>query len=258
MKIYILIFILSIIGMLFPWSQGIASSIIASYIISVSYYVIHNLNRVMLIVKCSTKYRNTFIRFSISYLFKIKINGDYLLIRGNRIKNQFQPVGGVYKRFASSNGILAKFELSDDDCVPLDNLSEGDLRIRVKGRYVPEFLEWYEKGLDREHSVYREFKEELLDTNILLQQDFKHIQYKYLRRHQTNIRDNKFFNCKEILIAEIFELMPNDIQKLKLEELHRIESDNYIWADEETIKSMGVKKGINISSNIAETASWLL
>nr|WP_241158244.1 hypothetical protein [Adlercreutzia sp. ZJ138] len=34
---------------------------------------------------------------SAAYLFRIKVGGKYLLIRGNRIKDQYQPVGGVYK-----------------------------------------------------------------------------------------------------------------------------------------------------------------
>lgn len=33
-------------------------------------------------------------RMSISYLFKIKIDNKYLLIKGNRIE-QYQPIGGV-------------------------------------------------------------------------------------------------------------------------------------------------------------------
>lgn len=60
-----------------------------------------------------TKLKNEDVRFSISYLIRIKIpsTSKFLLVRGHRIKDQLQPVGGVYKN-------LTVFQ----------NLKNGDIR----------------------------------------------------------------------------------------------------------------------------------
>ena len=55
-----------------------------------------------------TKIKNEDVRFSISYLIRIKIPGTskFLLVRGHRIKDQFQPVGGVYKKHNSFDDFM--------------------------------------------------------------------------------------------------------------------------------------------------------
>jgi len=92
---------------------------------------------------------NTDIRVSISYLFKIKIDQRYLLIKGGRIQ-QYQPVGGVFKLLESSSEIKKKFELIDDDSIPLDETRKDDLRVRLKGRHLVGFLKWfYSKKIEK-------------------------------------------------------------------------------------------------------------
>src|SRR5437868_1126300 len=58
--------------------------------------LIENFNSITLYIQTHTKYRNNKIRMSISYLYQIEVQGKYLLVKGHRIPNQFQPVGGVY------------------------------------------------------------------------------------------------------------------------------------------------------------------
>src|SRR5690349_6727875 len=61
------------------------------------------------------------IRVSISYLFRIRVSGRYLLIRGTRFPDQFQPIGGVYKLFPSGVARLkSSFGAVDDDIIPID------------------------------------------------------------------------------------------------------------------------------------------
>lgn len=45
-------------------------------------------------------HRNQEYRMSISYLFKIKIDNRYFLVKGDHIE-QYQPIGGVYKYYES-------------------------------------------------------------------------------------------------------------------------------------------------------------
>lgn len=79
---------------------------------------------------------------SCAYLFKIKQDGKYLLIKGNRIE-QYQPVGGVYKYYNSFNGVKYKLELKDESKSHF--YENRDLRLITKGRYLVKFLVYKQK-----------------------------------------------------------------------------------------------------------------
>ncbi|MEO6729187.1 MAG: hypothetical protein ABIM99_04665, partial [Candidatus Dojkabacteria bacterium] len=57
---------------------------------------IYGIKKLPLIFKTQILYRNKDVRLSISYLFRIKSNGKYLLVK-NRKGNYYQLVGGAYK-----------------------------------------------------------------------------------------------------------------------------------------------------------------
>ena len=65
-----------------------------------------NYRRIGLFVKSLIHWSED-IRFSIAYLYKIKIDDKYLLIKGSKIE-QLQPVGGVYKVCSSFSTIERK------------------------------------------------------------------------------------------------------------------------------------------------------
>ena len=95
---------------------------------------------------------------SISYLFQIKVDGKYLLVKGNRI-DQYQPVGGVFKMLPSFKQIKHDYEITDDDRLPIDETSKDDLRIRVQGKNIVKLLSWFYSRKNREVGVHREFYE---------------------------------------------------------------------------------------------------
>jgi len=110
-------------------------------------------------------YRNKEIRFSISYLFRIKIpnTNSYLLVLNRRIDNQLQPVGGVYKRYGDDK-LFEKWDYMPDNKrngLDVDDESFSDLRFKVKGKHVIDVIKWFEEGKEREISAEREFFEEL-------------------------------------------------------------------------------------------------
>lgn len=66
----------------------------------------------------STIYRYRHIRVSAAYIFKINIDGKYLLVKGRNI-DQLQPVGGVYKRLPDSSKFFQDLEILDDKRIPM-------------------------------------------------------------------------------------------------------------------------------------------
>ncbi|BFO65363.1 hypothetical protein [Chryseobacterium sp. KCF3-3] len=175
------------------------------------------------------KYKNQYIRFSMAGLIKIKIpnSNKYLLVFNRRIENQLQPIGGVYKRHGDES-LFNQWNYKADNAkngLDVDNKSELDLRFMVPGKHCIEVLNWFEKGNEREASPHREFKEEVLDTKILDSEIFGCQNYKHIRRYSKNLSWSDFFSCYEILIYDIFELLPNEAQKLALIELSKQEND---------------------------------
>lgn len=175
------------------------------------------------------KYKNKDIRFSISGLYKIQIpdTNKYLLVLNRRIENQLQPVGGVYKRFGDDS-LFNKWGYRPDNArngLDVDEQSNSDMRFMIEGKYVIDVLNWFEKGQERETEPRREFKEELLDTGILDAAIFQQINHKHIRRYSKPLSWSEHFSCYEILIYDIFELIPNEEQKQALKELNKQKND---------------------------------
>ena len=207
--------------------------------------------------KSSILYRNKDIRVSISYLFKIKIDDKYFLIKGKRI-NQYQPVGGVYKYYSEAKSIFARLGVKDDDCIPIDSSSKDDLRIRVKGKNLGKLIKWFESGKERGVCVQREFYEELIKDKILDAKNFNYIDCIYLNRIIDDIKYDNHFNCQQILIADIYELKLNNEQLKEFKKLMDVKSDKYIWSYEDQINALGYEKYKKETINIPPTAKWLI
>lgn len=217
-----------------------------------------NLDNIWLYCVTHTYLYNKPIRLSISYLYKIKINDRYLLVKGKRIPNQYQPVGGVYKRFRESYYQLGSLGVTDDDNIPIDDKSIDDLRIKLPGRNLLTFIKWFNSQLGREVSPGREFYEELISTNILSRSSFPYPNYLYVKRHQTPIHYSEHFKCYEILIADLFELQPNEHQKEQLQKTMAENNEEFVWVSEDRIKRLGAIPNGTSSFTIAPTATWLL
>ena len=87
--------------------KDILINITAGFIGFIAVSAIINFKYLWLIVSILTK-RTDYIRFSIAYLYRIQIEDKYLLIKSNRIKDFYQPVGGAYKYFANASDLFIK------------------------------------------------------------------------------------------------------------------------------------------------------
>lgn len=202
---------------------------------------------------------NTLIRISFAYLFQIKIENKYLLVKNERGTGKFQPVGGVYKLKGNEKIVLKTlFQVKDDDKVLLDESSRDDYRLRIENKHLRKFMKRFDKKADRERisDLSREFKEELIDTEIL---DWNSITYRYCGRHITDLHFGEHFQTYELLLADIVELIPTEEQRKDLQDLMTQSSNKFQFATPSEIKSRGIDVSINkLTETIADHAQKVI
>jgi SMODS-associated NUDIX domain len=202
--------------------------------------VLYHLGHVRLWFQTRVYHRDDEVRLSIAYLFRIRVKGKYLLVK-NRKGNYYQLVGGAYKAFPTAQRIFDRYLVKPDKRFETEHgIAKNDLRFRVPGRHVLAMLAWFRSQKDREISQWREFCEELLTPGLLPQPPFRYIDYTYAGSLQTPLQQAKKLPCQEILLYEIFDLIPNDEQRLILEQLlDEGDTADLKWADETLINHLG-------------------
>lgn len=185
-----------------------------------------------------------------AYLFRIKVGDHYLLVRSNRTKGQYQPVGGFYKCHTGAKEALDSFGAVGDVFVGHDAESKNDLRrVLQKGSKLLAFLKWFHSKKNREHSPIREFHEELVVTGIADPAVFSHVDFHWVGSVASGIRRSPELEIDEYLYADVFELLPSPEQERDLESLLAKESDLYKFVDERCIRSYGQSCGIRVGSH---------
>ncbi|MDP9820828.1 SMODS-associated NUDIX domain-containing protein [Nocardioides massiliensis] len=215
-------------------------------------------SRFLRIVWYSIRTWRSRVRISASYLYRIRVDGDYLLMKGQRF-DQCQPVGGVYKTHSSSSGRRNDMKILDDNLLVPDEVSEGDLRVRVPGRNLLSFVRWFEEEQGRETDGWREFYEELIAPGILPREVFPYIKYDRVERIYHPLRYSPWAKSQELLIADVLELIPTPDQLVQLRQLKTRSDARILWATEDQVRRLGATDGVaNQTTRIAETAVWTI
>lgn len=186
---------------------------------------------------------DTIIRISFAYLYRIKIGNKYLLVKNERGTGKFQPVGGVYKLFDNEKMELKnRYQVKDDNKIPIDESSRDDYRLRIENKYLRKFVRRFDRKANREQiiNLSREFKEELIDKGII---NWSQISYRFCGRHMTELQFSDHFQCYELLLADIVELIPTAEQEEDLKQLLKQHSDVYCFVNAEDITSLGINTG---------------
>lgn len=187
--------------------------------------------------------KDTLIRISFAYLFRIKIDGQYFLVLNTRTK-KYQPVGGAYKFTKEEADYLRdNIPVENDDRIPVDRITKCDYRLLVKNEYLRKFIRRFNKTQYRENisNLSREFVEEIFSTKILDRSEFGALSYKYCGRHMTNVEYVSVFSHYELLLADIIEVQLSDTQEQLFRNLMGTECNKYRFATADDIKSLGVK-----------------
>lgn len=203
-------------------------------------------------------WKRGFIRVSMAYLFRIRIDGKYLLVKGSRIRHQYQPVGGVRKFKIKAKGFLDDIGAREDNNLGNDEKNLHDLRLRIPSKNIIKFLNWYVSGKDRENDQVREFREELVHSGILDSAIFASIDSNYLYTIPT-LHFSHHFQCRELLYHEVYELEPDPAQLAALRKLIDISNEEYVWVSEDLIMSLGHDKNLGCTRHqIAQHAKLLI
>ncbi|MBX3168176.1 MAG: patatin-like phospholipase family protein [Candidatus Eremiobacteraeota bacterium] len=200
------------------------------------------------------------IRISFSSLVRVVFKGRYLLVKGGRISDQFQPVGGVWKYYSRMESQFRRWGVEQDDRFQVDQRSKSDLRLFVPLGNLSSFVEWYQTGSGRETSPWREFREELLVSGILPEDAFHNIEYEHIRTVVRGVEWCERFGCYELRMAEIFDLCPTAAQEECFRQSQGQDGDGrFLWAEESLIRSGGYDSGLQRdAARVSDNASWLL
>lgn len=187
------------------------------------------------------------VRVSCAYLFRICVNGKYLLVQDEQGRNTFQPVGGVYKY--TDENFLEKTHATQCMRFGTNTDLDCDLRIIVPRKRVPKFKRWFfsEKGRECQTNLYREFKEEILDRiDTIDPAVFEQIEYRCCGTHIETSRMGE--NDLQIRIADIVEFIPTPQQAKAFLALMQHESPIYHFATKEEIYEVGRVSGNQIQT----------
>ena len=182
----------------------------------------------------------TIIRISFAYLYRIKIGNKYLLVKNERGTGKYQPVGGVYKLLGTEKLELRnRYQVKDDNKIPIDESSRDDYRLRLDNKYLRKFVKRFDGKAEREqiYNLGREFREELIEKGII---SWNQITCRFCGRHMTDLHLSNHFQCYELLFADIVELISTPEQESDLKRLVKHQSDIYRFATADEITSLGV------------------
>jgi hypothetical protein len=205
--------------------------------------------------------KDTHIRISFAYLYRIKIDGRYFLVQNTRTK-KYQPVGGAYKfKIEEANYLAEHIPVENDNRIPVDKITKRDYRLLVKSKYLRKFVKRFDKTPYRENinDLSREFFEEVFSTSILDKNEFGDLSYKYCGRHMTNVEYGNVFNHYELFLADVVEVRLTDNQEELFRNLIDKDSIKYQFATSDEIKSYGVGYGTDkLTDNIANHTPKIL
>lgn len=202
---------------------------------------------------------STIIRISFAYLYRIKIGNKYLLVKNERGTGKYQPVGGVYKLLGNEKMELKnRYQVKDDNKIPIDKSSRNDYRLRMENKYLRKFVRRFDRKAEREqiYDLGREFREELMEKGIV---NWNQVSYRFCGRHMTEIHFSDHFQCYELLLADVVELLPTPEQEADLARLVTQQSDIYRFATAEEINSLGIdtERG-DLRETIADHATKII
>ena len=202
--------------------------------------------------------KNTKIRISFAYLYRIIVDGKYMLIMNSRNSGRYQPVGGVYKFNNEEEQFLRNnFHIEYDDKISIDETSKKDYRLYIKDKYLRSFVKHFEKNTtnrENETNISREFIEEIINDYKIDKKQFGALRYSFKSRFISNVQYSSLYECYEILLADIYEFNLTNEQEQLLKELGN--QKNIKFVTEAEINRLGIDCDNKKNKEIISNHSW--
>lgn len=96
-----------------------------------------------------------------AYIYRICIDGKYLLVQNSHRPNSYQFVGGKYKYYDQAVSDLQKLDMQPDDKLGQGSNRKNDIAFYIPARKLKSFINWFESQINRDIDCTREFREEL-------------------------------------------------------------------------------------------------
>lgn len=200
----------------------------------------------------------TLVRISFAYLFRIIIDGKYLLIQSSRKTGRYQPIGGVYKYNDSEGEFLKKtYHIEPDDKIKTDSTSKNDYRFYVKDKYIKDFVKHFDMestNREKKSDVSRELLEEVLRDYFVSPKQFGMLNYKYCSRF-LDFGYTSIYQCYELVLADIYEIKLDEKQENLLRKI-LTQGDEFMLASKEDIENEGVKLSDGNNKETISNHSW--
>lgn len=198
------------------------------------------------------------IRISYSYLFRIFIGTNYLLVKDEQDRNLYHPVGGVYKYYPDQIDVVDRFSAEFDTVHSMTEDTKNDLRLILPKKSLKNFNAWFKTNSSRENilDLSREFKEELIDTNIISKKDFPEIKYKYLGSYLEK-SFNSSINMHQIRHFDLIDIKLTESQQQKLKDIMSSDNKKYIFANKTQIEQ-GILTHHGMNYKIADNSKLIL
>jgi hypothetical protein len=243
-----------------------AFTLLAPFIVEFVQFLANRKNTARILARSVFLRKREYVRFSMSYQFRIFIDGKYLLVRNqNPNFDWYQFPGGKYKRFESAGGEFDQHGVLTDNRLPTSAEKHLDLAVLVPARQTCWFMRWFESKRDREVSHFREFREELLsgEAPILPGTLFPYVNYRFATTVMTPLKRapaESGWNCHEVLRYDVLDLVPTQEQVEVLRETMKHEEySQYVWVSPERIESLGYDPADRLRRfRVGIHAKWVL
>lgn len=186
--------------------------------------------------------KKTNIRISYAYLFRIEVDGKYFLIMNSYGIGKMQPPGHTYRiSYEEKEYLKDRFQIMGDDKLNAKKI-KNDYRFRVKAAHLKKFYKrfCYKIDVEKTENYFDGFKDTLIRSGYLDENIFKEVVIKDIRRDIQRISYSKYFDCYEMIVHDIKEIVLTDIQREYMRSLMSQPSNRYIFATDKYIKSLGV------------------
>lgn len=233
-----------------PELIGMGIGFLITFAMEILIWAYENRNLMRLYISILNPRIKNEIRLTIAYLYKIEVNGRYLLVKSNRIENAYQPVGGVYKYFhPEADCDLRDIGVTTDNHITNDEDSEFDLRLMLDSKFnLRKFLKWFLDKKQRELDPWREFYEELVAPGILPGNIFEYIHYELIGQHYMPLHYDRRLSVDTFKYVDIYKpKFVNNAQSDIIKQLVNTPSTEYIWATKEEIIAQRTATGIAIT-----------